>query len=97
MLLVSVASKPSEAAQRMEKYQEHLKKIEAPSSIAEGFPDGCVRVEDRYSGECVVGQSGRFLVFLIGKAQNGQKIMAELWKNLQCRQQAESSASASQG
>jgi hypothetical protein len=97
MLLVSVASKPSEATQRMEKYQEHLKKIEAPSSIAEGFPDGCVRVEDRYSGECVLGQCGRFVVFLIGKAQNGPKIMAELWKNLQSRQQAESSASTSQG
>lgn len=92
MMIVSIARSHSEAVERIGKYREHLKKIEAPSSIAEGFPEGCIRVQDRYAGECVMGRNGRFLVFLLGKASEDRKIMTELWKNLQSLQDVNLSA-----
>lgn len=97
MLFVSIARSASEAAQRLEKYREHLKNIEASTSFAQGFPEGCLHVQDRYAGECVIGQNGRFLVVLVGKAKDDQKIMADLWKNLQSLQETKSSTRTSEG
>ena len=83
MLLISVAPDEREAVRRLGQYHEHLKKIDSPFSAIEGYPDGCIQIQDRYLGECVVGRKGRFLVFLMGKAPNGPKIMAETWSNLE--------------
>lgn len=86
MLLLSVAPNANEAAQRLDQYRDHLKKIESPvtaGSPANGYPEGCLLIEDKYLGECVVGHKGRFLVFLMGEALNGPKIMADMWGNLE--------------
>ena len=81
-MVVSLAESPSQAAQRLENYREHLDKTKAADSVADGFPEGCVRVQDRYLGKCVVGKVGPYLVFFLGEPEEGTKIMANLWRNL---------------
>ncbi|MFH1740341.1 MAG: DUF6599 family protein [bacterium] len=81
-LLVSVAQNPSEAMERLEKYYEHLKKIKASDSAAEGYPEGCAQIQDRHLGKFVLGKTGRYLVFFLGDPKDGAKVMTDLWKNL---------------
>jgi len=82
-VVVSVADTPELAAERFEKYREYLKKSKSPESPAKGFPEGCLRAEDRYLGKSYLGKAGRYFILFLGEPQDGAKIMTQLFENLQ--------------
>ena len=82
-VVVSVADTPEQASERFEKYREFLKKSKSPESPADGFPEGCLQMEDRYLGKSYLAKTGRYFILFVGEPLDGAKIMTKLLENLQ--------------